>query len=264
VVVTDPQNGTITYDSDSGNYVYTPKTNFHGTDQFYYRASDGFRYSGTVSVTITVTAVNDTPVAYDSTFNLLKNQTLYGVLKATDADGNTLTYTLVTTTNTGTVGTVTLTDSVMGAFTFTPVTDYTGTATFTFKATDPSGAYSETKTVTVSVSTYNQSPSITSTPVPVAFSVDEDGTLSEAISASDPDGDLVSFSVLSNVSHGSLALSTSGAFTYTPDPNYNGTDRFTVVAKDPSDRYTSVVLAVITVDPVNDAPSHMTSIWRSL
>ncbi|MEA4921060.1 MAG: tandem-95 repeat protein, partial [Clostridiaceae bacterium] len=255
VRVTEPLKGEITYDNVSGKFVYTPGVNFHGTDQFIYRAFDGFRYSGTVTVSITVTAVNDTPLAFDGTFNLLENQTLHGVLKATDTDGDALTYALVTSTDTGTVGTVKLTDAAMGAFTFTPVTGYTGTATFTFKTTDTSSASSDIKTVTIVVSNYNHSPAITSTPVPVAFpTFQEDSTMSGAIIANDPDGDLVTFSVLSNVSHGSLTLNTDGTFIYTPNDNYNGKDRFTVVAKDPDGLYTNVVLAVITISPVNDGP----------
>ena len=43
---------------------------------------------------------------------------------------------------------------------------------------------------------------------------------------SDPDGDALSVSLLSNVSHGSLALNADGSFSYTPGLNFNGADSF--------------------------------------
>jgi len=43
--------------------VYSPAANFNGTDSFTYKANDGTADSGVATVTITVTAVNDAPVA---------------------------------------------------------------------------------------------------------------------------------------------------------------------------------------------------------
>jgi VCBS repeat-containing protein len=44
-------------------YTYTPNTNFNGTDSFKYKATDGTTESNEATVTITVNAVNDAPVA---------------------------------------------------------------------------------------------------------------------------------------------------------------------------------------------------------
>ena len=61
-----PANGTVTLASD-GSFTYTPAANFHGTDSFTYTASDGRALSNAATVTITVTAVNDAPVAVNDT-----------------------------------------------------------------------------------------------------------------------------------------------------------------------------------------------------
>ena len=49
----------------NGSFTYTPNANFNGTDSFTYTASDGTADSNVATVTITVSAVNDAPVAVD-------------------------------------------------------------------------------------------------------------------------------------------------------------------------------------------------------
>ena len=49
-----------------GTYTYTPNPNFNGTDSFTFTASDGTIGSNTATVTLTVTAVNDAPVAQNA------------------------------------------------------------------------------------------------------------------------------------------------------------------------------------------------------
>ena len=57
-------NGTVVVNTD-GTYTYTPNLNFNGTDSFTFTASDGTIVSNAATVTLTVTAVNDAPVAQD-------------------------------------------------------------------------------------------------------------------------------------------------------------------------------------------------------
>jgi Ca2+-binding RTX toxin-like protein len=67
-----------------------------------------------------------------------------------------------------------------------------------------------------------------------SFAVDENTTLSGNVISndSDPEGDVLSVSVLSNVSNGTLTLNGSGTFTYTPDANFFGADSFTYTLSD--------------------------------
>src|SRR6184192_3676010 len=64
VLVSGPSHGTLTLNSD-GSFSYMPALNFNGIDSFTYKASDGQVQSGVATVTITVTPVNDAPVAAD-------------------------------------------------------------------------------------------------------------------------------------------------------------------------------------------------------
>src|SRR5206468_5939486 len=54
--------GSLTFNAD-GSFSYTPDANFNGTDAFIYHANDGALDSNPCTVTITIDAVNDAPVA---------------------------------------------------------------------------------------------------------------------------------------------------------------------------------------------------------
>ncbi len=60
IVVTPTTNGSLTVNAD-GSFDYTPNANFNGSDSFTYKANDGTADSNTVTVSITITAVNDAP-----------------------------------------------------------------------------------------------------------------------------------------------------------------------------------------------------------
>ena len=64
VEVSDPTNGTAVVNADN-TITYTPTADFNGEDSFTYTANDGTVDSNVATVTITVNAVNDAPVAGD-------------------------------------------------------------------------------------------------------------------------------------------------------------------------------------------------------
>jgi VCBS repeat-containing protein len=60
-IVTPPSHGTLS--GTAPNLIYTPAANYSGSDSFTFRANDGSVFGNTAAVSITVSAVNDTPVA---------------------------------------------------------------------------------------------------------------------------------------------------------------------------------------------------------
>jgi VCBS repeat-containing protein len=70
----------------------------------------------------------------------------------------------------------------------------------------------------------------------------------------DADNDALTAVLVSNVQHGTLALNANGSFSYMPDANYNGPDRFTYKAIDES-ASSDVTTVSITVSAVSDAPA---------
>ena len=126
---------------------YHPAANYTGADSFTFKVNDGALDSTPATVSITVTPVNDAPVAQSGTLAVTPGVAAAGTLTGSDIDSATLTYTLGTAPA---KGTVVITNATTGAYTYTPKAGATGTDTFTFRVSD--GALtSAAATVTVTI-----------------------------------------------------------------------------------------------------------------
>jgi VCBS repeat-containing protein len=148
-LVANVSHGTLTLNSN-GSLTYTPAANYNGTDSFTYRANDGIANSNTATVTITVNAVNDAPLAVGDTYNVVTGNVLTvatpGVLgNDADVEGTTLTATRLTNPSHGT-----LVLNSNGSFTYTPTAGYIGSDSYTYRASDGT-ANSNTVTVSINV-----------------------------------------------------------------------------------------------------------------
>jgi len=170
------------------------------------------------------------------------------LLNDIDVDGDVLTASLYTDPNNGTVSL-----NSDGAFVYTPNPDFAGQDAFTYLVDDGSGL-TYLGWVRISVASVNDPPVAT----PDSISVDEDEVLTLDPSAilgndSDVDGDALTVSLVNDVSHGTLSLSSNGAITYTPDADYSGSDSFTYQVDDGQGGVDTATVAIV-VHPVNDAP----------
>ena len=146
-----------------------------------------------------------------------------------DIDSSALTVSLGSNVSHGT-----LSLASNGSFAYTPNPDFNGTDSFNYILSD--GDLTDTATVTLTVTPVNDPPVATDD----AYTVNEDGTLSGNVvtddtgngADSDIDSSPLTASLGSNVSHGTLSLASNGSFTYTPNPDFNGTDSFTYVLSD--------------------------------
>src|SRR5262245_2038633 len=241
-VVSGPTHGTLVLNAD-GAFTYTPVAEFNGTDSFTYKANDGTADSNVATVAITVTAVNDAPVAADGSVETAEDTQTGGQANASDVDGDILTYSLVDGPAHGT-----LVLNADGSFSYSPDSNYNGTDSFTYKANDGS-VDSNVATVSITVTPVNDAPVVANGSAETA----EDTQSSGQVGATDVDGDALTFSVVGGPAHGTLVLNADGSFTFTPDSNYNGTDSFTYKANDGT-ADSNVAVVTITVNAVNDAP----------
>ncbi len=229
-VVDQPTHGTLTLNAN-GSFTYTPDADYHGTDTFTYKANDGTDDSEVATVTITVNSVNDAPVAEADSYSVPVNGQLsvnaaHGVLaNDSDADGDSFTATVVTQPTHGT-----LTLNADGTFSYTPDADYHGTDTFAYRINDGT-TDSANATATIDVNTpANAVDDSYSTSMNSQLSVDAaTGVLANDTDAND---DSLSVTVVTQPSHGSLALNTDGSFVYTPTSGYHGDDSFTYTVDD--------------------------------
>jgi len=155
--VTQGTHGSVA--NNGGSASYTPAHDFFGTDSFTYTISDGHGGSDTATVHVTVTNVNDPPVATADSYNMNQDATLSpaapGVLgNDTDVDGDTLHTVLVANV---THGMLSLNGN--GSFTYTPTASFAGTDSFTYKAHDGTVG-SNTAVVTIHIAD-TQPPAIT-------------------------------------------------------------------------------------------------------
>ena len=151
-IIGNPGQGSISLDNSlTGDYTYTPAPDSNGTDSFTFLANDGSTNSAIGTITVTINAVNDPPVATGSCNTVRQAQSLNATLGATDIETPTLlTYSLSTDGSGGSGplvtangGTVTITNQTTGAFTYQPNTsagDHRGTDSFSYRVSDASNA----------------------------------------------------------------------------------------------------------------------------
>jgi VCBS repeat-containing protein len=131
--------------------------NYNGPDSFTYQANDGTENSAPATVSITVTPVDDAPVARPDAYATAEDQKLTvdarGVLgNDTDVDGRALSAIAVAKPAHGT-----LTLAANGGFTYTPAANWSGTDSFSYRANDGKLS-SPTVKVTLTVSAVNDAP----------------------------------------------------------------------------------------------------------
>nr|MDJ0775718.1 Ig-like domain-containing protein [Mastigocoleus sp. MO_167.B18] len=134
-----------------------------------------------------------------------------------------------------------------GTIDYTPDPDFFGEDTFTYTITDSDGDTS-TAVVTVIV---DPNPDAVNDSV----TTDEDVPINIDVLANDDIAGEPNTTVtaVGNPSNGTVVINPDGTLTYTPDPNFNGTDNFEYTITD-DDGDTSTATVTVTVDPVNDPP----------
>lgn len=129
-ITTPPTKGTLT--GTPPNLTYVPDTNVTGTDSFKFRVSDGALSSGDATVNITITAVNDAPVAIPQEVSIPANTSRAITLTGSDVDSSSLRYIVVTQPTLGVLS------GTPPALTYVPNQKGAGVDSFTFKVNDGS------------------------------------------------------------------------------------------------------------------------------
>lgn len=238
-VASQPAHGTLT--GIAPNLTYRPAADYHGPDSFTFTVSDGQATSAPATVTISVTARNDTPVARPLTVRTDEDTQVLVTLSGTDADGDTLSFTVASSPGHG------MLTGTAPHLTYTPEPDFHGVDSFTFTVSDGQ-ATSAPAVVSISVSSRNDAPVALANFV----TLDEDTPTSVVLSGRDADGDTLTYTVVSSPSHGTLT-GPAANLTYTPAPDYQGPDSFTFTVSD-GQATSAPATVTLSVLPGNDAP----------
>ncbi len=222
-VVSGPAHGTLTVNAD-GTFAYAAAAGFAGLDEFRYRLSGSGLTSNVAAAGITVT--NAAPTAAGGPLRYLANpgtpRTVLaadGILSAAaDADGDAVTAAVAAQPAHGAVAL-----NADGSFVYTPEAGYAGADFFTVTLGD-GAAISDPIRVEMTVSA---APTLAADD---AFLVEagREFLSSAGVRANDltAGGAWPAVGLVQSPAHGTVSLSGSGSFTYTPAAGYEGSDTF--------------------------------------
>ncbi|WP_269221602.1 Ig-like domain-containing protein [Flavobacterium sp. IMCC34518] len=271
----------------TGVVTFTPVLNFNGTaTAINYTVNDNLGLvSNTATLTITVTAVNDAPIAQNNTYSGLEDAVSItgNVITDTDAtagldsdiDSATLEvkeYTIAGIAGLQTVGSAVTIPSVGsltiladGSLTFVPVANYNGVVpTITYTLTD--GVLTDTADVVVTVTAVNDAP-VAVDDINTNISANAGPTAIHILVAADADGTIATYTVLSLPTNGTLALSGTAVtlnqvltsaevalLAYDPSGSFTGNDTFKFTATD-NNGAVDATSATITLEVVFISPA---------
>lgn len=182
-------------------------------------------------------------VVQPQTFEAAEDQTLSAAIAVRNERGDALRFDVVERPRHGVIEL----EPATGAFSYRPEPQFNGADSFRI-AVSPKTSAREEAAIAIVVAPVNDAP----VPSSMAFQTEEDVAFVGTVSASDVDGDSLGFAVARLPRHGRVELAANGAFSYTPDRDYVGTDDFRFSASDGVATELGEVL--IGVTPVNDAP----------
>ncbi len=201
--------------------------------------------------------INEAPVASDNSYVAGEDTSISGNvitngIPDVDADGDTL---QISSHSNPEHGILNLDSN--GNFTYTPNTNYSGIESFSYTVSDGKGG-EDSATVHIAVGAVNDIPVI-SEGESVSVVMSEEGMPTSfilALSATDNDGDILTWRIKTNASNGTATASGVGIFKaigYTPNANYNGTDSFIVEVSDGNGA--DEVTVMVTIESINDVPT---------
>jgi len=264
-IVTAPSNGTAVLE---GRVVtYTSSSDTEISDAFTFKVNDGTVDSSVATITISITAINDSPTA-DSQVDVpaVENTEKSITLSGNDLEGEALNYILVTepsygrlldpTDNDKTIFEGTISSNLV---TYLSSSDTATSDSFVFKVYD-GNLLSENATVTILISQVNDPPIA----IGRALVLTEEKPTNITLTAIDPDGTIPTIFKITSLTNGNLtdpgngdSVITAGTtlfgniVTFTSN-NLANSDSFTFTA---SDGFLDSTESTITIDIITDAPT---------
>jgi len=233
-LVTEAEFGTATV-LENGQLTYHPNSNFFGADSITLSVTDPSQATTTSELSIIVSPVNDNPIVVTTSFEVKEDEVLTHVISAKDVEAHNISFSLVE--GTAQNGMVSLEEN--GNFVLTPVANFNGQAKFSVMATDSEQGSTEQEII-VDVEAVQDAPVAESSSESVAFS----GSHSGSLTATDADGDVLTFTVVEDVKNGTLSLSLDGTYTYQANPSFVGTDSFVYQVADIQDNIAQATISL--------------------
>ena len=238
-IVDSPVIGTFSNITNQG-FNFQPELNSNGTFLISYRVCDTGNLCDTAQVEITILPINDTPVAFNSTFEGFEDAVLNWQAQYTDIDDDALMFTILQSPIHGT----------LQGNTYISELDFYGTDTFSYQVCDDSGACAQGY-FDITIAPVNDSP----------IAIDEiiegleDNWISGSVSANDIDIDssILNYFLIDQNNPYNLELANDGSFTWLPPNNFSGNIYFEYRCCD-AEGLCDTALTMLSIDEVNDIP----------
>lgn len=247
-LVRGPQRGQL-HGALPAGLLYTPWPDLHGADSLIVELRDGVSPAVTRTVTLDVQPVNDPPRLVVNGAVTQEDTPVTLDLGLHDPEADPITVRCASPCE----GRIAQDEAGVWLL---PLADEHGTLELPLVACDAHGACSPPATLTAVVAPVNDPPVARH----ATWTVQEDGTLSQPLDATDADADPLSFTILRLPTQGTLTVQ-GGLATYTPAPNFSGADSFQFQARD-GQLSSAAATVQIVVSPLNDPPVLNAQTWR--
>ena len=250
VIVNTPTNGTAVL-GVGGVVGYTHNGSESTIDSFTYRVSDvSGKSSNLATVSISISPVNDPPVAVNDTASIASNVAAIVDIAANDLDlDDGLDLTSIEIGISPAHGTLTI--QTDGKVTYVHNGSEATQDTFTYRIRDKAGALSNTATVSLSITLVNQPPIAVADNATIAAPGGQ-VEIDVAANDSDPDGglNLGSVVIVRAPSNGTAVVLASGSIRYTHNGSAATSDSFTYKIRDFAGELSNEATVTLTVLPI--------------
>ncbi|MFT5756263.1 MAG: putative repeat protein (TIGR01451 family) [Alteromonadaceae bacterium] len=217
-ILTPPISGNLS--GTIPHLIYTPNKDFNGSDSFEYIVMDQIDGLDRGIVTLDVKAVNDRPVASNSTVIAENGVAVNIVLQGQDVDSSSISFVHTLPAH----GVLT---GENGHLVYTANTPYQGEDSFSFYVVDDNAEQSDEAEVRITVIPFNNAPIAENQ----ALLLSEDDTVDITLNATDIDSTILTYNIATQPLHGEL-IGAAPNLSYIPHANFVGEDSFSFLVSD--------------------------------
>lgn len=242
--------GSLEFNDATGEFSYQPVKDYAGFDQFTYSVTDDSGVTSEGKIVLSIIAVNDKPTIENVDYAGQEDSGALTVkLSAFDVDSSEFEFSLSGTDQFQ--DKIKNFDPMAGTFDFVAEPDENGSFKFYYSAKDSGMEESELASITINIAPVNDKPIAKAVNL---NAIEDAGAQASMLMGEDIDGDPISFIVTEQPANGTVSsIAADGSFTYTPNANYNGSDRIGFKVTDGIEESDNAYVTV-TVANVNDKP----------
>ncbi|MFM7725833.1 MAG: Ig-like domain-containing protein, partial [Flavobacteriales bacterium] len=234
----------------NSSFEFIPEPNYFGTQSVDFTVCDSEGGCVTNQFTITVHAVNDLPVAQNSTITLSEDSATQDSFNAlvSDVDGDNLSIDILQNVLHGS-----FVLNANGSYAYAPTANYFGMDSLVYQVCDSNGACAQ-GTLYFEVTFLNDLPIVNNESVQIIMNTTVNGSV--ATNDEELDFEPLVYSIVDDFSGGTFILNPDGTYNYTPATGASGLFTVSYSACDPCNAcdFGTITFFVVSIEEANTAP----------